>query len=110
MPETTNNDRSPWAIRQRHVSRAVERLIAAGMELRFSRDDGHTHYLAWPGRSQTLRVSNHRNRRKPSVHVCVRLTFGHETAAISDERLNTMIDNALTQYLIREDRHHNQTS
>ena len=45
------------------VQREVNKLLYAGMVLRYQSRHGHSYYLGWPGRRGILRVSDHTNTR-----------------------------------------------
>lgn len=81
------------------ISQAVNRLLHAGMVLRYRTASGSSYYLGWPSRSGVLRVSDHSSRESDiSPHVHARLTL-HENSMPKD--LDRAIAVALGLYLLK---------
>jgi hypothetical protein len=82
------------------VQRAVNRLLYAGMVLRYQSKFGHSYYLGWPGRSGTLRVSDHPSDCRESEGIYARITF-NEASPMDEDKLTTAIATALGRYLLK---------
>lgn len=81
------------------ISSAVNRLLHAGMVLRYRSASGSSYYLGWPGRLGVLRVSDHANKERDiDPRIFARLTI-HENSMPKD--MERAIAVALGQYLLK---------
>lgn len=84
------------------ISRAVNRLIMAGMVLRYISVSGSSYYLGWPGRSGVLRVSDHQSRaRDREDHIHARVTLHEDSLPKTEDGFEKMLARALGQFLMR---------
>lgn len=82
------------------VLRAVNRLLYAGMVLRYRSAYGHSFYLGWPGRRGTLRVSDHTNSRC-DTEIMARLTLNETSTPVTEENFTAAVAEALGRYLLK---------
>jgi hypothetical protein len=84
------------------VERAVNRLLYAGMVLRYRSAYGHSFYLGWPGRRGVLRVSDHPSQEHNiSPLIYGSLTLHEQSTPLSEEGLTKRIAEALGRYLLK---------
>ena len=82
------------------VQRAVNKLLYAGMVLRYQSRHGHSCYLGWPGRRGTLRVSDHTNTRC-DTEIMARLTLNETSTPTTEENFTAAVAEALGRYLLK---------
>lgn len=83
------------------ISRAINHLLMAGMELRHRSKTGETYYLGWPGRSGTLRVSNHIGNHGADREIYARITIREESMPLNEVNFMKRVAAALGHYLLR---------
>ena len=82
------------------VRAAVDVLVSAGMVVRYRSIGGQSWYLGLPGRSGTIRVSDHASPDKTRNDVVARVTFGPVSLPKSDDRVLALIAEGLGRYLL----------
>lgn len=83
------------------VQHAVDRLSRAGMIVRYSSAFGASWYLGWPGRSGTLRVSDHASTRRQACGIYARITFSEQkVVTMTDTMMLDMIASAFGRYML----------
>lgn len=83
------------------VLEAVRLLTEAGMVVRYVTRFGHSHYLGWPGRSGTLRVSDHQTTKREDAHIYARITFHAQSVPGGAEKMERVVAEALGRYLMK---------
>jgi hypothetical protein len=86
---------------------AVAKLHAAGMVTRYVTRFGRSHYLGWPGRRGTLRVSDHTTDKREDAGIYARVTFSHKSNQGEREDwdvMETMVAAALGRFLMKAPR------
>lgn len=96
----------PWRddgpmTQQEAVEAAAQRLIKAGMVERYRSAFGASRYLGWPGRSGTLRISDHPGRRGRECGIYARVTFSEQgIVGLTDDRFLDAISAAFGRYML----------
>lgn len=85
------------------ISRAVNRLLMAGMVLRYQSRSGSSYYLGWSGRIGVLRVSDHQSRthQGDQQHIIARVTLHDGCLPSTEDGFEKLLARALGQFLLR---------